>query len=287
MSPSRIVVCDNGDAIAVEDTQDGTTLSRWRSDGTTVEVAGSAIAGEVPVVCAGAGDAVIAAGDTLLVAAPDGTSRSIVTGAEPRLRDARLVVSADGASAAVAAAIEGGRAVFACDLRAGSTRRLDGPIGNPVAIAPDGAIAAGATDRGALLWRPGDAAPRRLADEVGRAFAIAFSADGARLAVAGDAGIAVVSRDGDGVTHRVGLHQPDRMIFTPDGSQLLTITPWTVDRWDVASGQRRSTYVPWLVDLHVAADGAATIAAEYAIVTLRDDLPREPTALAAFLAALP
>ena len=75
-----------------------------------------------------------------------------------------------------------------------------------------------------------------------------------------------------------------RFEITLDARQLLIAGPTTVVRHELDSGERRSCRVDRIVAFHVQPDGTALVLAEHVLLELRDDLPRAPDALAAFLA---
>jgi len=180
------------------------------------------------------------------------------------------------------------------DLAARDHRVRELVHGDPVtaiAIARDGQHVATGTRGGDILWwRIDGGPPRRFHAHAGAVRHLAIAPDGSALASAGDDRAARVTwLDGRELALRGHDDLVRRVAFSPDGAVIATASEdGTVRLWDRASGEARALRQPgWIADVAFAADGdtLAAVGQDGALHLWRDDLPRAPAALRAWLAA--
>jgi tRNA A-37 threonylcarbamoyl transferase component Bud32 len=159
----------------------------------------------------------------------------------------------------------------------------------PVAFSRDGRwlATAAAGGNGVVVWDVAAHRAQAIAAPRGGVVRLIPSDDGRKVAIVAAASITVVDRDGD--APRVldpGTGALADAAFDADGRRFATATNHDARLWDLGSGAMRVIADAPALALHFDGD-AILLVLERAVIEVRDDLPRDPAALAAALRAQP
>jgi WD40 repeat protein len=179
--------------------------------------------------------------------------------------------------------------VFLVDVAGRKTEVLAGAAGE-VAFTADGARLATATPDGAvLIWDVAARTPRRVSALLPEPHAVRFLAGDRRLLVTAASGGAVLDVAAGTVVHRWSSPDVARGAWlSPDGEQLVVpIGDDAIRIVSIAIGEHRDLAVQRPPLAVVFDPDGLRVVTERSVWTVRDDLPRDPGALAAHLARLP
>jgi WD40 repeat protein len=137
-----------------------------------------------------------------------------------------------------------------------------------VAVSPDGAFVAAAFDRNhesesVLLWRIDETGLRAVAFPYLTGGHVQFSPDGKTLAVADSNTVSLIDVSASAPAERLKLALDDRgwgaelkVVFSADGSRVVTIGGRTVTLWDAADGRKVTSWpLPHAATVALAPDG--------------------------------
>ena len=187
------------------------------------------------------------------------------------------------------------RTVRVWDATAGTSRILgthDAPI-RALAFSPDGSLLGATDEKGMVrLWPLAGGAARVLAGHEGWVLAIAFDPSGAIVATAGTDKQVRLWDVATGTPRVIGQHANTvlDLAFSPDGRTLASAClDGTARLWDVGTGDSRvlAGHAEWISQVQWFADGTrvATTSRDGTVRAWSDELPRDPTALRAWLVA--
>jgi len=273
-------VGDNGDVAKL--TRKG-ELSLWKRGGHEwaalgshaggVDVAMNMLANGTLITYSGASLAIWERSPPRYIAIPDGSASA------QRLH---MDVDERGERALIACGAEGYCVV---ELRSGKVDRLPQSRGR-AAMSRDGRVAiTGGSGKTHLVW---DLAARRVrrslpAADIARGV-LGMSHDGRHAMILSEAGVDLVDLERGTHTPLRSASRPMAAWFSPDGRSVLDTTPML---WDVASGEGRPVLEGFDIGGFDITNDAVIAVSRQGIITIADDLPREPAALAKKLAAMP